>query len=691
MALGLASGVLPSHSAVTAYLSAGTTCGGPSTANFVAGGSAIDVSLCVSATVESLCNVSYRFLAGSGEGGRFNVTSRTLGSTFSFSNLSTFAVPFAVSNPASSAVNTTDFGSGTSDGLPVTALSDRLVSTITLQPQASATASDYVITLDPALAVVGVDQDGACGGVSNPPVDTTIAATFTLVQSAPPLFTSAPAATFTVNFSGTHQVAASGNPAPTLSISGSPPSGVTFNSGNAQLSGTPALGTVGSYPLTFTAANGTLPNATQSFTLIIQKANQAINFNPLADRAFDATNPFPVSASSSLGMTYPVTFSSSTLSVCTVSGANVTMLTAGTCTIVASQAGDANYNAASVARSFQIGAVAPSAPTIGTAVAGDASVSVAFTAPGFTGGAPLTSFAATCGGQSATGSMSPMVVAGLPNGVAVTCTVTAFNGTATSAPSAPSNSVTPLAAFTVTPSAGANGSISPAMAVTVTQGNTAQFTVTPNSGFVASVGGSCGGALVGTTYTTNAITAHCSVSATFAPALTFVRALSRKTHGAAGERNIELLANEPISGNVTTEPRAVQNGGHLIVFEFDATVTSVGSVNVSDAAAMPITPVSVSFVDKEVRVVLPTLPDGSRASVTVNNVNGAVSATASLGVLFGDVTDSRRVSAADIAAVKALGTVNTNDTNRRADVNLNGQISAQDVNALKGRSGMALQ
>ena len=69
--------------------------------------------------------------------------------------------------------------------------------------------------------------------------------------------------------------------------------------------------------------------------------------------------------------------------------------------------------------------------------------------------------------------------------------------------------------YTVTPSAGANGSISPNTAQTVSSGSSATFTVTPSGGYTASVGGTCGGSLVGTTYTTNAITANCTVSATF--------------------------------------------------------------------------------------------------------------------------------------------------------------------------------
>jgi Divergent InlB B-repeat domain len=71
--------------------------------------------------------------------------------------------------------------------------------------------------------------------------------------------------------------------------------------------------------------------------------------------------------------------------------------------------------------------------------------------------------------------------------------------------------------YTVTPSvSGSNGTISPSTAQTVNYGNTTTFTVTPNSGYIASVGGTCGGTLSGTTYTTNAITGSCTVVASFA-------------------------------------------------------------------------------------------------------------------------------------------------------------------------------
>ncbi|MBL0124814.1 MAG: Ig-like domain repeat protein [Betaproteobacteria bacterium] len=70
--------------------------------------------------------------------------------------------------------------------------------------------------------------------------------------------------------------------------------------------------------------------------------------------------------------------------------------------------------------------------------------------------------------------------------------------------------------FSVVASAGPNGTLTPGGTRTVAEANTSVFTVTPNSGYGASMGGTCGGNLAGNTYTTNPIIANCSVVATFA-------------------------------------------------------------------------------------------------------------------------------------------------------------------------------
>lgn len=91
-------------------------------------------------------------------------------------------------------------------------------------------------------------------------------------------------------------------------------------------------------------------NVDRSFS--VTKGSQTITFGTIADRRRDQT-PFSVSATASSALA--PTFSSLTASVCTVSGTSVSLLTLGTCTVRASQSGNANWNAATpVDRSFSV-------------------------------------------------------------------------------------------------------------------------------------------------------------------------------------------------------------------------------------------------------------------------------------------------------------------------------------------------
>ena len=87
----------------------------------------------------------------------------------------------------------------------------------------------------------------------------------------------------------------------------------------------------------------------------------------------------------------------------------------------------------------------PQAPTIGAAVAGNASATVEYTT-GATGGSAITTYTATSnpGGFTGTGA-SPITVSGLTNGTSYTFTVTATNVNGTSASSSASSSVSPSA------------------------------------------------------------------------------------------------------------------------------------------------------------------------------------------------------------------------------------------------------
>jgi uncharacterized repeat protein (TIGR01451 family) len=502
-------------------------------------------------------------------------------------------------------------GSATTGGQPITTYTATCTAAGQATRSAASLTSPIIVTgmvnnVTYACSVTATNQaaltSAASGSLNVTPVPTPV----------PPQITSANNTTFTVTQAGNFNVTATGTPAPTITITGALPSGVTFTPGTSPraLAGTPASGTAGTYPLTFTAT-ATNPPATQSFTLTVAKKSQTINFTDPADRGFsNSTVPLVASATSGLAVTFtsltpaicsvtganatmlgvgdcgisaqqagdadwaaaspqptqsftisqgtqsitfgaqltasrsivpggaftlnptatassglPVTYSTSTPTVCTANGTSITMLATGTCTIVASQSGDTHYLAATDASqdvsitissqsiafpaqppqpfspggAFQVSnpatassglpvtystdttticnvagttvsivavgtctlkadqagnanftpaatatadvsiqAVAPDAPTIGTATPANSQATLTFTAPANDGGSAITGYIATCnpGGFTGTGNASPIVVTGLANNSPYTCSVAAINLAGTGASSA---------------------------------------------------------------------------------------------------------------------------------------------------------------------------------------------------------------------------------------------------------------
>jgi mono/diheme cytochrome c family protein len=356
-------------------------------------------------------------------------------------------------------------------------------------------------------ATNSVGQGSASGTVMVTPAPT----------PTPPTVTSANATSFTVNAPGSFSVTATGTPAVfTFSQTGALPMGVTYSTSTGVLSGTPTQ--AGTFPLNIVVSNGVMPNAGQSFTLTVNKANQTLsfsnpgstavsagpvalvasatsglavsfvsdttgvctisgsnavlvsvgtctiraqqggsaNFNAATDvtqsfmvtqgtqtitfgtqtspRAFVAASTFMLSPVASASSALPVSYSSLTTSVCTISGTTVTMVAAGNCTIAANQAGNGNFSAAAqVTQTIVLTGSAPGAPTLNTATAGDTKITLAFTAPASNGGSAITQYTATCGAApSVNGTGSPMVVTGLTNGMAYSCSVSATNAFGTS-------------------------------------------------------------------------------------------------------------------------------------------------------------------------------------------------------------------------------------------------------------------
>jgi hypothetical protein len=119
------------------------------------------------------------------------------------------------------------------------------------------------------------------------------------------------------------------------------------------------------------------------------------------------------------------------------------------------------------------------------------------------------------------------------NAISSDCTVTA--------------SFSEVPSYTITPSAGAGGAINPSVATAVYAGQTASFTLNPDTNYVVDgVSGSCGGSLSGNTYTTNAISADCSVTASFVrPSYTVATSVT------TGNGSVSPISDSVLAGDTT--------------------------------------------------------------------------------------------------------------------------------------------
>ena len=167
-----------------------------------------------------------------------------------------------------------------------------------------------------------------------------------------------------------------------------------------------------------------------------------------------------------------------------------------------------------------ISAVAPSPSTIGGSVGISIQVTGAFTAPA---DGQVQVSAST--GESCTDNDGASVAGAVAT---FSCAITfatagertlsaAFGGSASHADSGSAATTTHdvLDLFTVTPVAGTGGALSPSTPQQVVEGATTVFTATPDTRYAIESVSGCGGALDGAVYTTAAISADCSVEASF--------------------------------------------------------------------------------------------------------------------------------------------------------------------------------
>ena len=103
---------------------------------------------------------------------------------------------------------------------------------------------------------------------------------------------------------------------------------------------------------TFTPTSSNYSSSTTSMTLTVGQGTNVITFGSLANKLVSAGS-FELSALATSGLA--VVFTSSTTGICTISGSTLTIVSAGTCIVLANQPGSSLYDAATqVSQSFTV-------------------------------------------------------------------------------------------------------------------------------------------------------------------------------------------------------------------------------------------------------------------------------------------------------------------------------------------------
>ncbi|MHB1089131.1 MAG: choice-of-anchor Q domain-containing protein [Acidimicrobiales bacterium] len=139
---------------------------------------------------------------------------------------------------------------------------------------------------------------------------------------------------------------------------------------------------------TTTVPTTTVPTTTVPTTTV--PTTQTITFAAIASRHW-GSRPFNVAATVSSGLR--VSFTSETPRVCHASGSRVSILKAGICTIVATQDGQAQFQAAnSVTRSFRVSPTVPGIPSTRVNSRSKGRLEISLAHPVITGGANITTY-----------------------------------------------------------------------------------------------------------------------------------------------------------------------------------------------------------------------------------------------------------------------------------------------------------
>ena len=219
-----------------------------------------------------------------------------------------------------------------------------------------------------------------------------------------------------------------------------------------------------SYSVTIDATSApnamTLPSAPDAPSATSGQGQVSLNWNPPADNGGGPIINYYINTYQG-GIALPLSTCTTTQTSCTITG--LTNGAAYTFQLVAENA-LGRSNASTSTASVTPQAIAPSAPTGVSAIAGNSQATVTWSAPASSGGSNITGYTVTSSPSSRTCSsaLTSCIVTGLTNGTSYTFTVSATNAAGTGSASSASNSVTPSTARVITPGTNApsNGSSS---------------------------------------------------------------------------------------------------------------------------------------------------------------------------------------------------------------------------------------
>lgn len=254
-------------------------------------------------------------------------------------------------------------------------------------------------------------------------------------------------------------------------------------------------------------------------------SGRVLQFKPICDQAITDFIATPANPVYSVGGTFalsampgvtnnPVVFGSTTNDVCIVGGSAVSIVSAGTCSLTADQAGNGSYAAApqvhldvTIARAEQVITNFVSTPAVPLFHPGG---TFAMSATMGASGMPVTFASTTTSVCTVTASTVTMLTPG-------TCSLTADEAGGTNFNDAPTLALDVMPTQrTVTATASAGGTIMPPSQL-VTDGEIASFVVMPDLGHVAHLDGDiCSVTFIGgNTWQSDAIHGDCHVTATF--------------------------------------------------------------------------------------------------------------------------------------------------------------------------------